>query len=190
MENLNLVVAKNLIKFRKSQHLTQAEFADKINYSDKSVSKWEKGEAIPSLEILVKICEIYSLPIEYFTTDNNQEIPFGNKKRKINKIVVTLLSIVAVWLVALFSFLFLQIALNINLWILFVWALPVMFVVTTVFACLWSMKHRYLYISISLLVWTLVIAVYVQFLAYNLWLLYIIGGVIQIGVILWAFLKK
>ena len=44
--------AKNLTNFRKQANLTQVELAEKLNYSDKAVSKWERGESIPDLYAL------------------------------------------------------------------------------------------------------------------------------------------
>ena len=43
MDTLEEIVAYNLTELRKNARLTQAELAEKINYSDKSVSKWERG---------------------------------------------------------------------------------------------------------------------------------------------------
>ena len=55
MENIELVnqtIAKNLIFYRKAAGLTQAEVAQKINYSDKSVSKWESGNGVPDIPFM------------------------------------------------------------------------------------------------------------------------------------------
>ena len=55
MDNLNYIVSKNLSDLRKRNGLTQAELAEKLNYSDKAVSKWEKGESLPGVEVLYKL---------------------------------------------------------------------------------------------------------------------------------------
>ena len=41
--DIKLNLAENLVKYRKHFNLTQAELAEKLNYSDKAVSKWERG---------------------------------------------------------------------------------------------------------------------------------------------------
>lgn len=66
MENLdttNQRIAKNLIRYRKAANLTQAELAQKINYSDKSVSKWESGNGVPDIYILLKLAELYGVSV-------------------------------------------------------------------------------------------------------------------------------
>ena len=64
MENLNLIVSKNLIKFRMAAGLTQLELAQKINYSDKSISKWENNSAIPDLEKIIKLSNIFEVSLD------------------------------------------------------------------------------------------------------------------------------
>ena len=187
MENLNQIIARNLTKLRKSNNLTQYELAQKLNYSDKSISKWENGEAIPSVEVLVQIGALFGVGIEYFVAQDAPAPKPEAVKPKKNKIVVTLLSVLLVWLGAVVLYTAFSVLAKWDLWILFIWAIPASFVVTTVFACLWC-KHRWLkYISISLLLWTLLIALYLQFVYINIWLLFIIGAPLQICVVLWAF---
>lgn len=190
MENLNLTIAKNLISVRKSQNLTQLELAEKLNYSDKSISKWEKGEAIPSMEVLAKLSELFNVPVDYFVRETAiapKTIP--NKKRK-NKLIITLLSLSLVWFTAIVLFSVFTIVFSLNLWTIFIWAVPASCVITTVFSWLWSPRRRYIYISVSLLIWTLITGFFFQFLTANLWMLYLIGVPLQVVVILWAFLRK
>ncbi|MFQ8954332.1 MAG: helix-turn-helix domain-containing protein [Oscillospiraceae bacterium] len=52
MEKLNFIIAKNLSELRRKNKLTQLEVAEKLNYSDKAVSKWEQGESLPGIEVL------------------------------------------------------------------------------------------------------------------------------------------
>mgnify|MGYP003300845814 CR=1 FL=1 len=82
MENLNLVIAKNLTSLRKANHLTQAELAEKLNYSDKSISKWENGEAAPSVEVLVQIGSLFGVGIDYFVQEVPPPIKNQPQKRK------------------------------------------------------------------------------------------------------------
>ena len=66
MKSVSEIVISNLIKLRKKSGLTQIELSQKINYSDKAISRWEKGEVIPSIEVLEKLAEIYQVNIVYF----------------------------------------------------------------------------------------------------------------------------
>ena len=68
MDTLEEIVAYNLTELRKNARLTQAELAEKINYSDKSVSKWERGEALPDLKVLTRLAELFGVSIDYFVT--------------------------------------------------------------------------------------------------------------------------
>ena len=52
MDNLNFIIGKRLSELRKSNGLTQSELAERLNYSDKAVSKWEQGESMPGIEVL------------------------------------------------------------------------------------------------------------------------------------------
>ena len=66
MENINEInqnLAKNLAYYRKASGWTQAELAEKINYSDKSVSKWESGNGVPDLYILLRLAELYGVTL-------------------------------------------------------------------------------------------------------------------------------
>ena len=59
MKDLKLVIAKNIAKLRVDSNMTQNELAQKLNYSDKAVSKWERGESLPDISVLVQIAEIF-----------------------------------------------------------------------------------------------------------------------------------
>ena len=65
MDKLNFIIAKNLSELRKRNRLTQAELAEKLNYSDKAVSKWEKGESLPGVEVLYKLSKLYGVSLDY-----------------------------------------------------------------------------------------------------------------------------
>ena len=58
MEELKDIIAHNLVAYRKAAGLTQAEIADKLNYSDKAVSKWERGEGMPDVAVLKTLADI------------------------------------------------------------------------------------------------------------------------------------
>ena len=64
MDDLKVIFASNLIKLRTGKGLTQAELADKLSYSDKSVSKWERGEAIPDAYVLKQMSELFGVPVD------------------------------------------------------------------------------------------------------------------------------
>ena len=102
MENLdttNQRIAKNLIRYRKAANLTQAELAQKINYSDKSVSKWESGNGVPDIYILLKLAELYGVSVNDLVYES-ASAPAPKKMSKWHNLLIMLLSSGIVWLVA------------------------------------------------------------------------------------------
>ena len=74
-ENLTAVIAENLIYYRKKAGLTQSELAEKLSYSDKSVSKWERKEGVPDIHILVQLAKLYGLTVnDFLTTKKKQKV--------------------------------------------------------------------------------------------------------------------
>ena len=65
MEEVKDIVAKNIHELRKKNNMTQLELAEKLNYSDKTVSKWEKGENSPDITFLVEIANIFGVSLDY-----------------------------------------------------------------------------------------------------------------------------
>lgn len=192
MEQLNEILAKNLTTLRKQYNYTQSDIASKIQYSDKTVSKWETGEIIPSVENLIKLSEIYGVTLDQLThplpEDTKAAIP-EHRQDKQNKIIITLLAILAVWVIATLIFVYAKIIANAAIWMVFIWAVPVSSIVAIVFNALWG-KRSYGFICISILVWSLITAFYLQFLSYNIFAIYFIGIPLQISIFLWSGLKK
>lgn len=188
MENLNLIIAKNLSKLRKEHKLTQVELAEQLNYSDKAVSKWEQGESMPSIEVLYKLSRIYGVSLDYLVGEEKspKKIPLPIKK---NRNVITLLSVLAVWFVAVFLYIIMDLFAGIKLWPLFCWAVPTSFIVAIIFDVVWH-KSRFFFLIVSLLLWTTLLCFCLQFLSYNIWTILGIGAPLQIGVLLWKWLVK
>ena len=61
MENVKQNISKNLIMLRKNKKMTQKDVAKEFNYSDKAVSRWEIGESMPDIDVLLKICDFYGV---------------------------------------------------------------------------------------------------------------------------------
>ena len=182
-----LIVAKNLTKFRKANGLTQLELAEKLNYSDKAISKWERGESLPDIYMLQVIANMFGITLNDLVSD----LTVVNKpKGKFNKGVVMALSIGLVWLVSIVAFVFLTIA-NINqAWLSFIYAIPVSLIVSIVFTKIY--KYRMLlFLSISGLYYTIPLAICTTInWINNCALLFIIAAPLQILTILWFFRKR
>ncbi len=191
MENVNLIIGNNIKELRKLNKMTQYDLAEKLNYSNKAVSRWESGEVIPDVQTLVNICEIFEIPISKIFEEKLQleNVKKEYKYRIGNKLAISLLSVLMVWLVATVCYVYSSITINRFLWQAFVWAVPASCVVGIVFNSIWG-KKLYNFILISALIWSTLLSVYLQFLKYNLWLIFIVGIPMQVGVILWANIHK
>lgn len=188
MENYREIVVENLVKFRKQKKWTQVEFAEKLNYSNKAVSRWEKGEVIPDVETLAKIAQIYDIElIDIFKKQSSAKVESTKNKEAIKgtKLTITLLAIFSVWVVATIFFVVHNIIADSSFWQTFLWAVPASFLVATIFSSIWA-KGPLTLTMISFLMWTLLVSIYVQFLQYNLWIIFIIGVPIQICIGLWG----
>lgn len=187
MENINLIIGNNIKELRKANKLTQFELAEKLNYSNKTVSRWESGEIIPDVETLNKICEIFNISISKIFEENAVTIkPEKIHKFQIgNKLTVSLLSVLLVWLIAVVVYVHTRVVFNLNLWQVFVWSVPASCIVGIVFNSLWGNK-MFNYTIISVLNWSILASLYLTLLEYNLWLIFLIGIPVQIGIILWS----
>ena len=191
MEKLNLIIAKNLSELRRQNKLTQLEVAEKLNYSDKAVSKWEQGESLPGIEVLYKLAKLYGVSMDYIVGEE-QAKPVRRTSGGISqksKRIITLLSVLGVWLLATVFYIFFDIFAHLNLWTLFCWAVPASFVVSIVFDPIWH-KQRFLFLIISAFIWSLLLCFCLQFVNYNIWLILGIGVPLQLAVLLCAWLVK
>mgnify|MGYP002533043550 CR=1 FL=1 len=189
-ENFKDIVANNLILYRKERKLTQAELAEKLNYSDKSISKWERGESLPDLEIMKKLADLYGIKVDDFFSHKNVKTVKKNRSN-LKHLIISILSILLVWLVAIICFVCLHIFLPsyTNGWLFFIYSIPASCIVALVFSCIWG--KRCITASIcTLLVWTLLLSIYLSIDAVNLWTIFLIAIPIQIAIVLWFFLKK
>ena len=81
MDNVNSVIAKNLVTLRKKSNLTQLQLAEKLNYSDKAISKWEKGEALPNINVLMALADFYEVKIQDIVYEHKVVEPKKSKNR-------------------------------------------------------------------------------------------------------------
>ena len=193
MSEVKQIIGTNLTELRKKKHLTQAELAAKLNYSDKAISKWEHGDAVPSIENLLEICEFYGITLDQLINENTKNLKPKDeeKQNKVNKLVVTLLSFFTVWTLGTIVYVFLDLLLIKNEWLVFIWCVPVSSIVLIVFNGIWG-KRKYSFFLVTVLIWSLITGIYLTFLIkynLNLWLLFTIGVPGTIITILWSRIK-
>lgn len=200
MDNCNEIyqrIGKNLSFYRKAAGLTQAELAEKISYSDKSVSKWESGNGAPDVYTMMQIADLYGVTLDSIVGEDS--IRLYKRKAGGLHVLVMLLSCGLVWLVATCAYVVLRLLkLDFNLSLIFLYAGVLNAVIMIIYASVW--RYRILnFISISVLIWVGILAMYVTFktiaIAFSwdysgLWSLFILGAPLQALEILWVFFRS
>lgn len=200
-EKLKAQLGANIVTYRKRIGLTQAKLAEKLNYSDKAVSKWERGESMPDVLTLVQLAELFEISTDELLRDPN-EIPEHTEgpiervmevavertlKRKANKKVILLLSSLLVWFVALLVFVVVS-SLDIpRSWIAFLYAIPVDAIVQLSLRSAWR-DFRWNKTLISILMWGGLLSLYASlklFVHVDIWKLFLLGIPGQLAVLLW-----
>ena len=101
MEEMKLAIAKNIAALRQASRMTQLELAEKLNYSDKAISKWERGESIPDVLVLKSIADLFGVSLDYLLETDHDQKPMPSQEspgyRHRNRKVTTTLSVLLVW---------------------------------------------------------------------------------------------
>lgn len=192
MSDLRKIIAKNLVELRKKNNFTQSELAAMLKYSDKAISKWESGESLPDVEVLYDICKIYNVSFEYILVDGDYKSKSNlvYKSNSINKAIIALLAICLVWFIFAFIFIVLNVILKINIWPIFIGAVPVSSLLVLIFNTIWG-RRKFNYLIISIMVWSLLATFFVSLIpfGYYIWQVFFLGIPAQIAIILWSQLK-
>ena len=176
MEGTKNTVAKNIVRLRQASGMTQAELAAKLNYSDKAVSKWERGESMPDVAVLSKIADLFQVSLDWLVRGEVMSAePAVKERSRINRVMITVMSVILVWLVAA---------------LVFIYAVPASLIVWLVFNSIWF-RPRMNYLIISLLMWSLLATIHMTILpfGYNVWPIYILGIPSQLIIYVWSRLK-
>lgn len=189
--------AQNLIKYRKSMNLTQAELAEKLNYSDKAVSKWERAESVPDIYTLKSIAEFFGVKVDVLISEPRHERPKINYNIGKKRTILCLASTATVWLVAIMFYAFIHIIFTdiTQTWLAFIYAIPITAIVLFVFTSVWG-KSLGNVIILSILVWSLILTVYLTLLhtlnapPKNLWEIFLIGIPSEGVIVFWYLYRK
>ena len=184
MENLKHLIALNIAALRRAQGMTQITLAEKLHYSDKAISKWERGESLPDISVLKEIADLFGVTVDYLLYEHTDdklpepaELPdeIAAAQRK-NHVTIALLATASVWLVATILFIvFYFVGLKMRLWTIFIYAVPVSCVVALVFNSIWGRNKKWNYLIVSLLMLGILFSLYILFLEENIALIFTIG---------------
>ena len=194
MEDLKNVIADNLISLRKANKLTQLELAEKLNYSDKAISKWERGESLPDIVILKQLADMYGVGVDYILNEHSEEVKekYRSPRPELNnKLIISLLACLSVWILATILYINFKIIFNHYYWMIWIWALPVTGVVLIVFSSIWGKKSMII-ASVSMFLWTLILATFLQLIQFdiNIWTLFLLGIPAQLATSLSGKIKR
>ncbi len=178
-EETRAAISKNLVALRTANRLTQAELAEKLSYSDKAISKWERGESLPEICVLKQISQMFDVTLDWLTTPHSPEKSTPPKKPKISRrVAITSLSVAGVWLMIMVAFTTAWLMGHVY-WQLFVVALPLTCIALFVCNILWG-KLIYGAVVSSVFWWTLMTSLFVIFLDSRMWMLFVLGIPLQL----------
>lgn len=199
-EKLKKQIGDNIASYRKRLGLTQAGLAEKLNYSDKAVSKWERAESVPDVLTLAALAEVLGVTVNDLLVDPNElpeetgavqqamgRVVEKTLKRKADKRIILSLSSILVWFVALLVYVVLS-SLDIsNSWLAFFYAVPANAIVLLSLRSAWH-DFRWNQILISAIVWGSLASVYATLLVlggWNVWRIFLLGLPGQAAIFLW-----
>lgn len=196
MADIKNNIAKNITELRILNNMTQMELAEKLNYSDKTISKWERGDSSPDISVLVEIADMFGVTLDYLVrTENIEEAVIKHKTQQVtfNRRAVSYIAEGGAWIVAIFAFIITTLITNQMTfqWLYFVYALPVVLIVKLIFNSIWF-NPRHNYLIISALLWSILAATHITFLYFkvNVSLIYLLGVAGQIVIVLASYINK
>lgn len=165
-DEIKKLFGERLTESRKRCGITQLNLAEKLNYSDKAVSKWERGESLPDVFTIMKIAEALGVTMSYLLGE--EELPKApdrivNEKRSKRSIsvFVPLVSAVGIYFIASVLFLVFKQIPSVAPYAdySFLFALPVMFITLSVFSFIWWHNVSQ-FVCLSMLIWSVYVSIY------------------------------
>ena len=175
-------VAQNMMALRLAAGMKQSELAERIHYSDKSVSKWERAEALPDVAVLKSVADVFGVTVDYMITPHEDgtagapetAAPPADAVGAARHRLVTRIVLIGIWTLALLLFIIFWLAGHPE-WVRFVvtGALPVSLISWLVLHSVWE-RGRYNLWIISALTASLLLLVYAIFYRHNWWQLFLL----------------
>ena len=193
-EKIKAQIGLNIASCRKSAGLTQAGLAEKLNYSDKAVSKWERGESVPDVLTLMQLSQLFGVSVDRLVGESSlsdSQLPepedAAPQKPTARKGIIQALSSTLVWFVALFFFVVIS-SMGISYsWLAFIYAVPVNAIVLLSLRSAWHL-YSWNKALISVIMWGCLASLYISlwvFLGVSVWKLFLLGIPGQIAIFLW-----
>lgn len=200
-DELKSRIGANIARLRKASGMTQAELAQRLNYSDKAISKWERSESMPDVLTLIQLAELFSTDVNALLADPNQsaepvvaipskqeEVPAARPAKPVaDKGVIQKLCSILVWVIALFLYVLTDSFGVEKSWMVF---LPALLANAIVLLSLRSAWHMYSWNKalISIIMWDslafIFLIIYFTWQV-SVWRLFLMGLLGQAAIILW-----
>ncbi len=186
-------IAKNLSELRHARGMTQSELASRLHFTDKAVSKWERGESVPDIDVLCEAAALFSVDLDYLVSshEKTKALPgSASRQEKRNKRLIIGMSVILVWLLASLVFFILSAVYEFKpvYLICFLYAVPATVIVWIVLNSVWF-HGAYNFLAVSVLMWSVLAAVYVSLLVFaerSLPLIFLPGVFGQLIIFLWS----
>lgn len=190
MEDLRKTIGNNLSELRKRRGLTQLELAEKFNYTDRAVSKWENGDTLPDVEILYNLCEFYGVTLDYLTREHtNYYVKRNDELQLWNKIAIICLVAMIVWGLATIIFVISLLRRHTPLWQSFVVAVPITALLTLYFNRVYFKNKLTRIICWSVFTWSLIASAYLIIMDHQFWPLFLLGIPAQASILIYFLFK-
>lgn len=185
----------NLVELRKSRKLKQSDLAEKIGYSDKTISRWENGSSVPDISSLSILADFYGISLDDIVKENaNEKATLENKNKQkeemINEITMLSLSVVTVWLIAVIVYVALSITSNTYFWQIFVCGVPVSMFILYRFNRRTTNIRWVNTVLLSISIWSIVTIVFLLTLKYLLWQLFLLPIPVEAMIVIYTLFGK
>ena len=200
MKDVSKTLGQNIANLRKARGLTQGQLAERFNYTDKAISKWEHGDVCPDVNTLAELADFFGVTTDYMIHYHAEEAIMEDHSKdpaaiRRNRILMTALVSVFFWTVAAVIFSGYAVT-HVSVdgakayqfgSIAFAWALPLTLLTV------WFYNKRYGKPKVRLpllvaLIWTSVAAFYVTYglaaNAWNLWFIWLAGLPLTVGLMI------
>ena len=192
MEELKTTFAANLIRLRTAAGMTQAELGEKLHYTDKAISKWERAESLPDAFVLKSAAELFGVTVDELLTSHDEWLPRASLRTETetySRLFIILCTIASIWTLCVLEFVIVWILLDTIQWIVFVVAVPLSLIALLIYNCVWYQGRNNMYI-IWALVLSLVVLVYLLLLHHNFWQMFLVLIPAELVVFLACRIKK
>lgn len=188
MEDIREIISTNIATLRKEKKWTQVELARKINFSDKAVSRWEKGEVMPDIETIQRMSEVFGVPITAIVEKQKDPKQMIKARQTKQEVLSQIFLIFEIWTILSVAYGYLNISRGLNVWMIFLWGVPA----TVLLLYLVNIKRKHNVTSFvygTIFIWTFNTCLFIQMLNFTPWFFFILGVPVQ-GMLVVRYLVK